>query len=196
MIDSNIINEIKDYAKEYNVPIMQDDGINFLTDYIKKNNINSVLEIGTAIGYSAIMMINANPNLKITTIERDINRYNEAVKNIKRLNLEDRVTLIFGDALEVEIDGKFDLLFFDAAKAQNINFFQRFEKNLNDKGHVITDNMNFHGLVYKDVSEIKSRDLRQLVRKINNYKEFLLNKTDYQVEFLDLGDGLAVCHKV
>ena len=120
------IKDLKKYAVENNVPIMQDDGIDFLTKFIIKNQINSVLEIGTAIGYSAIMMALANPKLKITTIERDQTRYLEAVKNVKAAGLEDRITLIFKDALDVIIDDKFDLIFIDAAKGQNINFFEKY----------------------------------------------------------------------
>lgn len=74
---------------------MQDDGIDFLTTFVVKHQINSVLEIGTAIGYSAIMMALSNPNLKITTIERDRERYLEAVKNVKKFGLENRITLVF-----------------------------------------------------------------------------------------------------
>lgn len=191
-IVSDDIKEIKKYATLENVPIMQDDGIDFLTDFIVKNNINSVLEIGTAIGYSAIMMASVNPKLKITTIERDQKRYLEAVKNVKKFGFEDRIDIIFKDALDVTLDGKYDLIFLDAAKGQNINFFNNFEKNLNDGGYIITDNMNFHGLVEKNPKEIESRNLRQLVRKINEYKEFLLEKTDYKVEFYSLGDGIAI----
>jgi len=197
MTNTNIyteIKEIKKYALDNKVPIMVDDGIDFLTTFIIKNQINSVLEIGTAIGYSAIMMALANPNLKITTIERDHERYLEALKNIKKFDLEDRITLIFNDALEVKIEDKFDLVFIDAAKGQNINFFEKFSSNLKDEGYIITDNMEFHGLVEKEI-EIQSRNLRALVRKIKEYKEYLLNLTDYKVEFFDIGDGIAVAER-
>ena len=187
-----IINEIRTYAKENNVPIMLDDGIEYLTNYIIKNNVNSVLEIGTAIGYSAIMMALANPSLSVTTIERDEKRYLEAIKNVKKFKLEDRINLIYKDALEVNLNEKYDLIFIDAAKAQNTNFFERFERNLCDGGTIITDNMNFHGLVFKDESEIESRNLRQLVRKVKNYKVFLLENKNYETEFLDIGDGIAI----
>ena len=143
------IREIKKYAIDNKVPIMQDDGIDFLTTFIIKNQINSVLEIGTAIGYSAIMMSLANPNLKITTIERDKDRYLEAVKNIKRMDLEDRITLIFSDALDINIEGKFDMIFIDAAKGQNIRFFEKYESNLNPSGYVVTDNMNLFSIYNK-----------------------------------------------
>lgn len=197
MTNTNIyteIREIKKYALDNKVPIMVDEGIDFLTTFIIKNQINSVLEIGTAIGYSAIMMALANPNLKITTIERDHERYLEALKNIKKFELEDRITLIFNDALEVKIEDKFDLVFIDAAKGQNINFFEKFSTNLKDEGYIITDNMDFHGLVEKE-AEIQSRNLRALVRKIKEYKEYLLNLTDYKVEFFDIGDGIAVAER-
>ena len=98
------INSLKEYADLNDVPIMQDEGIDFLIDFILKNNINSVLEIGSAIGYSAIMMAIANPSLKITTIERDQTRYLEALKNIKKFELENRITLIYNDALNVELN--------------------------------------------------------------------------------------------
>lgn len=190
-----IIREIKKYALDNKVPIMQDDGIDFLTTFIAKNQINSVLEIGTAIGYSAIMMALANPSLKITTIERDRERYLEAIKNIKKMNLEDRITLIFNDALEINIEGYFDMIFIDAAKGQNIKFFEKYEDNLKDKGYIITDNMNFHGLVDKVDAEIESRNLRALVRKIRDYRTFLLNNQNYEVEFFNIGDGIAVASK-
>ena len=191
-----IINEIRTYAKENNIPIMLDDGIEYLTNYIIKNNVNSVLEIGTAIGYSAIMMALTNPSLSVTTIERDEKRYLEALKNIKKLNLENRITLIFNDALDVNITGKFDLIFIDAAKAQSIKFFEKFEKNLNPTGVIITDNIKFHGLVDKNEEEIESRNLRALVRKVKEYITYLKENEHYETEFLELGDGISISRKI
>ena len=189
------INRLKEYADLNDVPIMQDEGIDFLIDFILKNNINSVLEIGSAIGYSAIMMAIANPSLKITTIERDQTRYLEALKNIKAFDLEDRITLVFNDALDANIEGSFDLIFIDAAKGQNIKFFEKYELNLKDGGYIITDNMNFHGLVDKDPEEIESRNLRQLIRKINEYRDYLSTRDDYDIEVYNVGDGIAVARK-
>lgn len=191
----NEIKEIKKYALENKVPIMMDDGIDFLTTFIIKHQIKSVLEIGTAIGYSAIMMALSNPYVTITSIERDEVRYLEALRNIKKLNLEDRITLIFNDALEVKLSDKFDLIFIDAAKSQSIHFFEQFSRNLNENGYIITDNMDFHGYVKKDESEIKSKNLRQLVRKIKEYRVFLETNTDYQTKFYSIGDGISVSMK-
>ena len=141
------------------------------------------------------MMTLCGPNIKVTTIERDEQRYLEAIKNIKKLNLEDRITLIFNDALKTKIEGKYDLIFIDAAKAQNIKFFELFERNLNDGGYIITDNMYFHGLVNKSEKEIKSRNVRGIVRKIKDYITFLKNNDNYNTTIYDIGDGIAVSEK-
>lgn len=189
------IKEIVKFAKDENIPIMQEDGIQFLTNFIIKNQIRHVLEIGTAIGYSAIMMALTNPNVLITSIERDEQRYLEALKNIKKLKLEDRITLIFKDALEVKLEDKFDLIFIDAAKSQNIKFFNNFKRNLGDDGFIITDNLHFHGYVFKEAEEIKSKNLRALVRKIKDYKTFLINNEEFETIFYDTGDGISVSKK-
>ncbi len=190
-----LVREIKDYAIINKVPIMQDDGIEFLTTFIIKHQIKSVLEIGTAIGYSAIMMCLCNPNLKVTSIERDEKRYLEALNNVKKMHLEDRITLIFNDALNVRLPGKFDLIFIDAAKSQNIKFFELFERNLNNDGVIITDNMYFHGLVKKNEKEISSRNVRGIVRKIKDYITFLKENDNYETVIHDVGDGIAVSFK-
>ena len=194
MVKSNyaMLKEIKEYAEINKVPIMQTSGIDFLTTFIIKNQIRNVLEIGTAIGYSAIMMCLANPNLKVTTIERDEIRYLEAIKNIKKFNLENRITLIFNDALKTKLDDKYDLIFIDAAKAQNINFFEMFERNLLPNGYIITDNMYFHGLVKKNEKEIQSRNIRGIVRKIKDYINFLKENEKYETTIYEIGDGIAV----
>lgn len=186
------IKELKEYAKENNVPIMMDDGINFLTTFVIKHQIKNVLEVGTAIGYSAIMMALANPTLKVTSIERDEERYLEALKNIKKFKLEDRITLIYNDAEEVILTDKYDLIFIDAAKGKNMAFFKKFSKNLTKNGFIITDNISFHGYVEKDESEIKTRNLRGLVRKIKEYINFLKENEEFKTVFYETGDGIAV----
>lgn len=187
-----LIREMKQYAEVNNVPIMMDEGIDFLTTFILKNHVKNVLEIGTAIGYSAIMMALVDPNLKITTIERDEVRYLEALKNVKAFGLENRITLIYNDAFNVKLDEKFDLIFIDAAKAQNIKFFEMFERNLEYRGVIITDNLKFHGLVEKKEEEIKSKNLRALVRKIKDYVDYLKTNEKYNTEFFEVGDGISV----
>mgnify|MGYP003571492320 CR=1 FL=1 len=188
------IEEIEKYAKENNVPIMQKDGIEFLEKYILENNVKSILEIGTAIGYSAIKMAKVDENIKITTIERDEERYKIACQNIKKFNLSDRIDIILDDALVAEINEKYDLIFIDAAKAQSIKFFEKYKQNLKPNGTIITDNLNFHGLTDK-VEEIKSKNLKALVRKINNYKTFLKENREFKTKFINTGDGISISIK-
>ena len=188
------INEIKSYAKENNVPIMMDDGIDFLTNLIRQRKVKNILEIGTAIGYSAIMMALVDENIKITSIEKDDKRYFEAIKNVKKFNLEDRITLIYNDALEIKLKDKYDLIFIDASKGKNKLFFEKFCNNLTEKGVIITDNLSFHGLVQND-SLIKTKNQRGLVNKIKDYISFLENNTEYVTEFVNIGDGISISKK-
>jgi predicted O-methyltransferase YrrM len=186
---------IKKYAVDNNIPIMQDEGIDFLRNFIDKKGIKNILEVGTAIGYSAIMMCLVNNDVMVTTIERDETRYMEALKNIKKFNLENRITLIFNDALTVEFDEKFDLIFIDAAKRKNKEFFEHFVKYLDNDGYVITDNMNFHGFVDKDPNEIESKNVREIAEKINEYLYFLENNMEYKTTIYQVGDGVAVTER-
>ena len=189
------VEELEEFAKENNIPIMQKDGIEFLTNYIKENNIKNILEIGSAIGYSAIKMAMVDNDIKVTTIERDEERYNIAVNNINKFNLNDRINIILGDALETNIEGEYDLIFIDAAKSQYIKFFEKYELNLKHGAVIVTDNLSFHGLV-EDVSKTTNRNTRQLVGKIRKYIEYLKNNNRYKTTFYKLGDGVAVSKKI
>lgn len=189
-----IIRKMEEYADEHGVPIMEKEGIEFLTEFIKLNNIKSILEIGTAIGYSAIKMALVSDDITITTIERDEVRYLEAVKNVKALGLDSRINLVLGDALEYIPDGTYDLIFIDAAKSQYIKFFEKYTKNLNEKGYVISDNINFHGLTNSDKSKL-SRNLRQLIGKLERYIAFLKENTEFKTRFFEIGDGIAISNR-
>lgn len=189
------IREIKKSALDNNVPIILDDSLDFLINLIIQKKIVNILEVGTAIGYSAIMMALANPNIKVTSIEKDKSRYLEAIKNVKKFNLENRITLIYKDALDVKLKEKYDLIFIDAAKSKNEEIFRHFENNLNSKGIVITDNLSFHGYVKKDLKEIDNKNIRGLVKKIQKYIQFLNDNVKYKTIFYEIGDGLSVSEK-
>ena len=185
------LEEIENYAHLNNIPIMEKEGIEFLTEYIKKNKVTKILEIGSAIGYSAIKMALVNKNIHITTVERDKERYEEAVKNIKKMHLEKQIDIRNIDAFDLYLFDKYDLIFIDAAKAQYIKFFEKFKKNLDRNGVIVTDNINFHGLV-NSTEEIKSRNVRALVRKINAYITFLKENEEFETTFYEIGDGVAI----
>lgn len=189
-----MLEEIEIYAKENRVPIMMKDGIEYLCNYIKENNIKRILEIGSAIGYSSIKMALVSDDIYVTTVEKDANRYNIAVDNIKKFNLEDRIKIILGDALDTEIDEKYDLVFIDASKGNNINFFNKYSKNLKSYGIIITDNLLFHGLV-RDESLIETKNQRGIVRKIKQFIEFLDTNDEFETVYLDVGDGIAISRR-
>lgn len=188
--------DIENYAKENNIPIMQKDGIEFLTNYIKEHNVKKILEIGCAIGYSAIRMCLVHDDISVVTVERDESRYKEAIKNIKEFNLEKRINVIFDDAFNVDLSDKFDLIFIDAAKSQYIKFFEKFKNNLLNNGVIVSDNLDFHGLVHKDLNQIESKNVRGIVRKLNNYIEFLNTNKEFKTDFYSIGDGIGISYRI
>ena len=189
---NDLIRDMERFAKKENVPIMQKESLNYLISFIKQHNIKSVLEVGTAIGYSTILIKEVVNN--ITSIERDEERYNIAVKNVELSNLNN-ITLIKGDALDITITDKFDLIFIDAAKGKNKEFVDKFKSNLNENGYIIIDNMDFHGLVGKSMT-IEKRRLRSLVKKIENFIKYMEEQTEFKVTKIDKGDGLYLLERI
>lgn len=188
-----LLSKIKKYAIEKEVPIMQDEASDIIIKNIKENGLINILELGTAIAYTTIKLASINENIKITSIERDDERYNVAKKNVEKSNLTN-INLIHDDIYNTSFEEMFDLIIIDAAKAQNKNFFEKFKNNLSDKGLIIIDNLSFHGLVGKS-SEIKSKNLKALVRKIENFITFLKENKEFNIEFIEVGDGIAICQK-
>lgn len=190
-----LILEMEKYASLHNVPIIEKDSIALIMKYIKTNKIKNILEIGSAIGYSAILMASVDKDVTVTTIERDETRYMECLKNVKKCSFEQKINVVFQDALEVNLSNvSYDMIFIDAAKAQSIKFFEKFKYFLKDNGVIITDNLKFHGNVGKS-NEIESKNLRALVSKIEDYIEFLKENKEFDTKFYDVGDGLAVSVK-
>lgn len=188
----NLIMEMEEYASDNNVPIIEKESIAYIMKLIKKQNIKNILEIGSAIGYSSILMASVAPDVHVTTIERDQPRYMECLKNIKKAHFEDKVDVYYQDALDINlVDVSYDLIFIDAAKGQYTNFFEKFKYFLNKGGIIICDNIKFHGYVgSKD--NIESKNLRQLVGKLEDFISFLKNNDEFETEFIDLGDGLSI----
>ena len=185
---------LKAYAAREAVPIIQDESSDFICKYIKDNNVKSVLEIGTAIGYSAIRFAQVRDDIKVTTIENDLDRYIVAKENIAKFELENRIDAINDDALTHELDGKYDLIFIDAAKAQYIKFFEKYKENLAEGGVIISDNLSFHGMV-EDLSLTHNYSTKKLVKKIIKYINFLKENEEFDTEFFEFGDGISVSRK-
>ena len=188
--------EMEEYANEHNVPIIEKDSIAFIMKFIKANNVKSILEIGTAIGYSAILMAQATNDVVVTTIERDESRYMEALKNIKKCNLEDKITVHYQDALEMNLSGvSYDMIFITGdthgPDPLGLHSVDGFGRRLNKE--------NFpeqNGMTRDDYVIIcGSKNLKQLVGKIENYIDFLKNNEEFETKFYDVGDGLSVSIK-
>lgn len=195
---SSLLTEMEQFAKKENVPIMELDGIEALLQWLRFQQPKRILEVGTAIGYSAIRMAEALPEAQIVSIDRDESRLSSASAYIKRSGYGERIILLHGDALEIkhkaEEYGKFDALFIDAAKSQYGRFFELYEPLLSMNGVVYSDNVLFKGLVAEEQPEA-SRNVKQLLRKIDHYNHWLMNNEDYQTVILPVGDGLAISKK-
>lgn len=192
------VQEIETYAREHNVPIMDAIGMEALLYILQLVQPKRILEIGTAIGYSAIRMAQALPNTSVVTIERDAERYDKALFYIERTKLQERIHAVLGDALEVrsEIEryAPFDAIFIDAAKGQYQRFFDLYSPLLNNGGVMMTDNVLFKGLVASN-EPIENKRIRPLVEKIRQYNEWLMGREDYDTIILPIGDGIAISRK-
>ena len=191
-INHEFFEKLREYAEEHNVPIIKRDSLVLIQSILKMINALTMLEIGTAIGYSALSFASNKDDLYIDTIERNIDMYNEAVKNVKELNKENQVNLIFSDALEIDNNNlkKYDVIFIDAAKAQYQKFFDKYSPLLNENGIILTDNIIFHGCV--ENQESLSKNVRSMVKKIDMYNHYLNTLDDYVTYYIDSGDGLAI----
>ena len=179
------IESMRSFARENGVPIIKDEGLVFLKNIIGLKRPMNILEIGTAIGYSALMM----------NSERDEKMYNEATKNINELGVKN-INIIYKDALEafdLIKDIKFDLIFIDAAKAQYKKFFDIYTPLLNKNGVVVCDNMLFHGVVvHEENYDNLTKGLRGLVRKLHAFTKELMENDKYDTTLYDIGDGISV----
>lgn len=186
------MSDLKQFAKDNHVPIIQDGGLDFLLKTIKKINAKDILELGSAIGYSAISMARLSDDIHIDTIERDQKMYEEALKNVKDAALDNQITLNFMDIRDYVPSKKYDLIFVDAAKGQYYNYLNQFIDYLKEDGVMFFDNMVFHGLA-KDPDAIKNRNTRSLVKKINKFKELVKEDSRFDIIlYEDIGDGILI----
>ena len=188
------LKEMEDYAKEHSVPISQPESIRFLEIIIKIANAKRILEVGSAIGYSAIRMSKATGGC-VTTIELSDDMADIAEENIKKAGLSEKITLIRGDGREVipEIEGEFDLIFIDAAKGQYQEFFNEAKRLLRVGGILVSDNVLFKGMTATD--ELVIRRKITIVKRLREYLTMLKENKDFATALLPIGDGVAISVK-
>lgn len=189
----NELKKIHDMARRNDVPIMLDDGMDFLLQYIQKHEeIRDILEIGTAVGYSSIRMALIRWDMKIDTLEINPQMAEQAIENIRKEGLSERITVHLMDGAQYESDKIYDLIFVDAAKSQYRRYLEHFLKNTRRGSVFIFDNLNFHGLV-DDESLTHNRGTVQMMHKIKKFREHLLQDKRFDTVFYsDIGDGIAV----
>lgn len=192
-----LLMEMERFAEQNHVPIMQLAGIESLNQILRIQNPKSILEIGTAIGYSAIRMAQALPDCRIVTIERDVSRVQYAKAFIARSEVANRIQVIEGDALEVDLDSlptTFDAVFIDAAKGQYMKFFEKYAALVPSGGVLYIDNMYMHGLSDLDIKEVPRRK-RTMIRNLKTFSDWIMAHPDYSSAFFPVGDGLLICLK-
>lgn len=192
--NDELILEMEKYAEEHNVPIVTKEVAEYLKFIVRSNNIKNVLEVGTAIGYSGILMakeIEKN-NGKLYTIEIDEERYNLAQENFKKSGLKNIVS-IKGDAVEEikKIDENFDFVFIDASKGHYLEFFEDSHKLLNKNGIIFIDNIMFRGYLYKEYP----KRFKTIVRRLNEFIEYLYSREGGEFVLLPFGDGIGLFRK-
>ncbi|EJT8157758.1 O-methyltransferase [Listeria monocytogenes] len=191
---SPFFEELEAYAKENEVPIMEPDSLYCLLQILDIQKPKRILELGTAIGYSALKMADKLPDAEIITVERDEERYKQAIHNIQRYGANDRVKVLLTDAIEgaeeILAHGLFDAIFIDAAKAQYEKFFHIYTDSLAENGVIYSDNVLFKGLAL-DMTPEKQRKLR-VARKMRHFNDFLVTHPDFETTTIPLGDGLSI----
>ncbi len=193
------VTEMEKYAKQYQVPIIDRLSMNYLANLLQMIKPDHILEIGTAIGYSALRMYEAYPKAEIMTIERDSVRYEEAKANIEKYQPGAKIKVIHGDGRDIlesleKTGARFDFVFIDAAKAQYQTFFERSHPLVREEGVIVTDNVLFKGYVANPDNENKR--YVKIANKINRFNQWLLAHPDYRTSILPIGDGLAISHKI
>ena len=187
--------KIKEYALERHIPIIMDDTLEVIDKYLTEKRPEKILEIGTAVGYSAMCFSEyLKDGGKIDTIERDEERIAEAKENIKKVGVEDKINIFEGDAVEIlpTMNDKYDVVFIDAAKGKYPFFLEQALRMLKDDGIIFADNILYKGYVMSDYNKHKQRTA---VTHLRQYIKETTENPKLETEILEVGDGLAITKK-
>ena len=189
------IEEIKQKALENHIPIIMDDTLEVVDKILTEIKPTRILEIGTAVGYSAICFSKyLQSDGKIDTIERDSERVTEARQNIKNVGVEDKINIYEGDAVEIlpTLNEKYDVVFIDAAKGKYPFFLKEALRMIKPNGVILADNILYKGYVMSDYNKHKQRTA---VRNLREYVKEVMENPNLQTEILEVGDGLAISRR-
>lgn len=190
-----MLTALKLYAKQNDIPITKDDTMQFLLDYIDQHKVQDILEIGTAIGYGCINMAFCDSVKHIETLEISTDNYREALMNIAKYNMLEKIDAHLIDAKWYidECDKKFDLIYLDGPKGQYINYLPKLLELLNDGGVIIADNIFFHGMVNGETATPSS--CRSMVNGLRKYVDVVTNDENLETHIYHIGDGVCVTKK-
>ena len=186
------LNKIKEKALEEHIPIIMDETLEIVLNKLKAIRPKKILEIGTAVGYSAICFSEfLSEGGSIDTIEREHERVLEAKQNIINAEVQDKINIIEGDAVEIlpTINQKYDAIFIDASKGKYPFFLKESLRLIENNGVILADNVLYKGYVLSDYNKHKQRTA---VRNLREFISELQNNTELETEILDIGDGLAI----
>ena len=190
------LEKIKANALENHIPIIMDDTLEVISKELNIKKPSKILEIGTAVGYSAICFSEfiADGGI-IDTIERDLDRVKEARENIKRAEVENKINIIEGDAVEIlpTLTGEYDVVFIDASKGKYPFFLKEALRMLSKNGIIFADNVLYKGYVMSDYNKHKQRTA---VRNLRLFLAELQENEEMNTKILEVGDGLVIAKKI
>ena len=191
MFNLEELEKVKSKALAEHIPIIMDDTLDVIKNILEKENPYKILEVGTAVGYSASQFVRFAPNAIVDTIELDENRAKEAIENIKNIGFEGRINVHIGNAVEIlpEFDGEYDIIFIDANKGKYPVFLNEGIRLAKNGGIIIADNILYKGYVMSDYNKHKQRTA---VRHLREYIQMSTENPDLDTEILEVGDGLAI----
>ena len=191
--------KIKEKALDDHIPIIMDDTLAVIQEELKELKLNKILEIGTAVGYSAICFSEfLSENGKIDTIGREAERVLEAKENIKKAEVAEKINIMQGDATQIlpTLNEKYDMIFIDASKGKYPFFLKEALRLLASNGIIFADNVLYKGYVLSDYNKHKQRtavrNLREFLKEVNELQE----SQKYRTRVLEVGDGLAIISRI
>ncbi len=192
-----LLKKMETIAKEPYIPIIQKEVAQFLKVLFSYDPPHNLLEIGTAIGYSAIYFLSIMAeNGEVTTIERNADMVNAAKENFLKAGVSENITLLEGDATEIlpDLEGQYDVIFLDAAKGQYMNFLPHLMRLLKPGGTLITDNILYRGIVASE--ELAPKKHITIARNLRKYLHEITHSPALETTVIPLGDGVGISRKI
>ena len=191
MFNLDELEKIKEHARKEYVPIVMDDTLEKIREILEEEKPKRILEIGTAVGYSASRFIQYAPEAVVDTIELNEQMFKVATENIKKIGIESQVNILFGNAVDIlpTLSGEYDIIFIDANKGKYPIFLQEGIRLVKNEGIILADNILYKGYVMSDYNKHKQRTA---VRHLREYIQMAQEDEHLETQILEIGDGLAI----